>query len=517
MARGRKRSRAEDAAPAGGSLLQPLPSEQLEARVQEDGAGPAEAPQEGLDRREDMAALARRRAAHFANYKADDSDEDGDQLHAGGKEARKLGPWSSAIQLVEARAAAAAAREDKILEAARGQLEAQEAVAWAPARDVALGPRKACRVDPLFSLSLSLIVDYLEDVETLVGLPDAIKVRLAAAAAKQRKLSPEVARLFTEGGPGEVNLPDCTQLDPETLAPLLIQAASPRLERLELGMCGRGFRDNVATALAGAEGGLRGLEALLLGGAYFLLDPGLEALLVAAPQLQELRLPQCCRITGTGLACLPQCTPLLRILDLEQCRGLGEETLAALFKPDALPALERLTLDGIAEVSDTLLTEAGLALPSLQVLSIRNCTRVTDEGISALAESCPNLQGLSIRRCQKVTDLAVAAVASNGRLQRLCVNNVPSIGKLTFAALQAHCREHLEELDISWCRGIPARALGLLADSCPNLTQLEMWGCSQVTPDFLYGHSNESLKVVGCNLQASAGPIPARMDLLMST
>lgn len=92
-------------------------------------------------------------------------------------QARKLGPWSSAIQLVEARAAAAAAREDKILEAARGELEAQEAVAWAPARDVALGPRKACRVDPLFSLSLSLIVDYLEDVETLVGLPDAIKVR----------------------------------------------------------------------------------------------------------------------------------------------------------------------------------------------------------------------------------------------------------------------------------------------------------------------------------------------------
>ncbi len=91
-------------------------------------------------------------------------------------QARKLGPFSSAKQLVEARGAVAAAREEKILEAARGQLEAQDAVAWAPSRDVALGPRKACRVDPLFSLSLSLIVEYLEDVETLVGLPDAIKV-----------------------------------------------------------------------------------------------------------------------------------------------------------------------------------------------------------------------------------------------------------------------------------------------------------------------------------------------------
>lgn len=84
------------------------------------------------------------------------------------------------------------------------------------------------------------------------------------------------------------------------------------MERLELGLCGRGFLDSVAKALAGAEGGLHGLEALLLGGAYSLLDSGLETLLASAPNLRELRLPQCCRLTGTGLACLPHCTPLLR-------------------------------------------------------------------------------------------------------------------------------------------------------------------------------------------------------------
>ena len=69
---------------------------------------------------------------------------------------------------------------------------------------------------------------------------------------------------------------------------------------------------------------------------------------------------------------------MCRILDLEECRGLGRDTLAALFKADALPALERLTLDGIAEVSDSLLTQAALALPALQVshplhLNVFNC------------------------------------------------------------------------------------------------------------------------------------------------
>ena len=46
-----------------------------------------------------------------------------------------------------------------------------------------------------------------------------------------------------------------------------------------------------------------------------------------------------------------------------------------------------------------------------------------------------------------------------------------------------HCvaiRETLEELDASWCRGVTAQGLGLLADSCPNLNSLRLFGCSQV-------------------------------------
>ena len=40
--------------------------------------------------------------------------------------------------------------------------------------------------------------------------------------------------------------------------------------------------------------------------------------------------------------------------------------------------------------------------------------------------------------------------------------------------------EVLEELDLSWCRGVSGPAVGLLADSCPNLRKLRLFGCSQV-------------------------------------
>ena len=38
----------------------------------------------------------------------------------------------------------------------------------------------------------------------------------------------------------------------------------------------------------------------------------------------------------------------------------------------------------------------------------------------------------------------------------------------------------LEEVDLSWCQGISGPALGLLADSCPRLLKLRLFGCSQV-------------------------------------
>ena len=56
----------------------------------------------------------------------------------------------------------------------------------------------------------------------------ALQVKLAAAVAERRKLTPEAARLFSEGLPGEVVLPDCTQLEEPHLSALLSECASHR-------------------------------------------------------------------------------------------------------------------------------------------------------------------------------------------------------------------------------------------------------------------------------------------------
>lgn len=483
------------------------------------------------DRREVMADVARRRAAHFANYAADE-DEGSGALK--GKEARTLGPWSSARQLVEARSAAVAARQEKILDASRVS-PGKAAVSWTPRRDPKLGSRPICRVRPLFELCADVLVEYIEDVESLLGLPDSIKNRLSAAVCQQRKLSNEVVHLFSEGGPAEIVLTNCAALEPDAMATVLKDVATSRLERLELTFCGRGLTESTAAALAGA-GPLDRLQVLALRGAYRLTDTALCSILRNTSNLQVLRLPQNSLLTEASIKQLPGLLPLLRELDLSECRGVSGAALHSILT-GALPLLESVMLTGIPEVSNALLAEMALGLPlrhisvarcagvsdeglralaaacpHLLTLRADACTKITDAGIVALAESCKELQVLSLHGCTKVSDEAVAAVALHGSLTSLNVNSIPGIGLSTIKALATATRDRLEELDISSCRNVPTEALGMLADCCVALKKLHIFCCSQITEQFLYGHSNDNLEVVGGKLGISA-PVSAKIVL----
>ena len=52
---------------------------------------------------------------------------------------------------------------------------------------------------------------------------------------------------------------------------------------------------------------------------------------------------------------------------------------------------------------------------------------------------------------------------------------------------------------MSFCRQLDDAALGTLADACPQLRSLAVFGCSSATRTFLDGHCNDQLAVAGCN------------------
>jgi len=480
--------------------------------------------------------LARRRAAHFAtwdgglnNNNGNDRAVDADGVHAGGSSARELGPWSSAVQLAHARKEEKEKRENKILEAARGEKtihdgQAAEKSIWKPSRDPSLGARPCCNVPLLSQITTRLVTDLIEDVQTLFGLPDLVKIQLATEVSKRRALNPTTLRLFTEHSPTEICLPDCSKLDPEVLLPGILDAATRTLETLELRLVGRGMTNTVATSLS-SQGVLSSLKHLRLTGAYRLSDEGLISVLQRTPKLLSLGLPQCSRIAGPAIEALPQLTPNLKELDVTECRGLSGSTLTNAIS--GLPKLESLIIDGISSEIDDLILDviASGAVPMLHSLSLAACPQITSTGIKKvvtavphmrrlvlsecsnvdaatvveIAGTCKQLEEISLRRCIAVDDIAVEALSTLDKLRKIDLSGITGLTEGAVVALAKNgAAASLQEVDLSWCRGVSAASLGLLADSCRHLKKLHLWGCSQVDgSDFELGHSNTELVLVG--------------------
>lgn len=145
--------------------------------------------------------------------------------------------------------------------------------------------------------------------------------------------------------------------------------------------------------------------------------------------------------------------------------------------------------------------QAGGGSSGLEELYFDECTAVTDTGLAAVSASCRGLKVLSVRRCTRLTDSSLIAVAERGTLETLSVNGVHQVTSALINSLTTCCKDTLHDLDISFCRDVSESALGKMVDHCVNLRRLRVYGCSQLTKRFLYGHGNERLtEIMGATL-----------------
>jgi DNA repair protein RAD7 len=132
----------------------------------------------------------------------------------------------------------------------------------------------------------------------------------------------------------------------------------------------------------------------------------------------------------------------------------------------------------------------------LEELVLDECAVVSDDGLLAVLGATRQLRVLSLRRCGRLTDASLVPAVQRGTLEVLSVNGLHQLSSRTLAELSRSCREVLRELDVSFCRNVAEGALGQLVDACERLAVLKVYGCSQLTPRFLHGHSNEGLTQV---------------------
>ncbi|KAJ6799184.1 DNA repair protein rhp7 isoform X1 [Iris pallida] len=381
------------------------------------------------------------------------------------------------------------------------------------------------RVPSLKDLSMTVLVENAEEIESLEGIPDMLKETLVSMLFSKRKMSMHVLGIYLAGSPVKVQLSDCSWAAEEEFIAFLGGLNCAPLSVLQLDLCGRFMTDYVLRAtLAKSPRNLPSLTTISLKGAFRLSDDGLDALVTSAPLLSSVNLGGCNLLTSDGIINLAnKLNPVLRELVLDDCQNVDAMVILPALKK--LKFLEVLSIARIQNVDDSFvynlvrvcgpqikelvfadcqkLTTASMRAigencSKLCVLDIRNLVQLNDLAISHLASGCRSMQKLKLRR-NKFSDEAIAAFieASGGSLIELSLNHIVKVAEYTALAISMCCTQSLQSLDLSFCRDITDEALGLIVDSCSSLSFLTLFGCSQITDSFMKGHSNFNCKIIG--------------------
>ncbi|KAK6941299.1 hypothetical protein RJ641_026676 [Dillenia turbinata] len=481
--------------------------------------------------REQHRDIARQNAARFAHFPSRErgeeiAEEDEGAVPVSGDAQQNIedwpGPFSTAMKIIRDR--------ERKLNVGKGSSSLQETkhmeVIWTPRKDRG---RVQLRPSPpsLQELSLGILAKNADAIASLEHVPDVMRHKLSHQLCDSRRMNAHIFDLLLCGSPTEIRIWDCSWLTEEQFLKSIVACDTSKLTVLQLDQSGRCLPDYILSAtLAQSSNFLPALTTISLGGACRLSDVGLSALVSAAPALRSVNLTQCSLLTFDGINALANSLgSILRELYLDDCYNI--DVMLMLPAMRKLEQLEVLSLAGIQSVTDRFLCEfINMHGSRMKELILNDCVKLTDYSMKAIGENCSKIRALGLLNLHKLTDSAMGYLAngcqametlklcrnafsdeaiaafletSGGSLKELSLNNVVKVGYNTALSLGRHSR-NLLSLDLSWCRYLTDELLGYIVDSCSLLRVLKLFGCTQVTNEFVEGHSNPQVQIIGLKM-----------------
>lgn len=145
--------------------------------------------------------------------------------------------------------------------------------------------------------------------------------------------------------------------------------------------------------------------------------------------------------------------------------------------------LTKIVLPGCSRVTDRTLYHIADKCPRLEYLDLRACEQVSDKGLKIIAKYCPNLTLINVGRTsggELVTYKGIKHLARQTQVNTLGLAGC-EIDDRAIWELALNRGVHLQRLSLNNCRLLTDASVPRILSYTPNLSVLEIRGCTQIT------------------------------------
>src|SRR5258706_3417253 len=227
------------------------------------------------------------------------------------------------------------------------------------------------------------------------------------------------------------------------------------------------------------------------------------ALVQNCTKLEELKLSELGKLKDSWLEYIHQLT-LLRSLSLSRpSESLTDKPVVELLGKIGA-RLEHLDLSGNDELTDVLLRGGiGKNCTSLQSLAFSGVTQLTDGGVAAFFKQWKQDEGISYEVKNTEDCMDIDRPVTNRPLSSVDLSQIAELGTDALLALLLHSGPDIIKLSINGWKSTEEEALSVIAQSAPQLQELDVGWCREVD-DFLVGkllgmgQTDEDRRSAGC-------------------
>eukprot|EP00042_Codosiga_hollandica_P055178 m.765949 g.765949 ORF g.765949 m.765949 type:complete len:650 (-) comp59064_c0_seq36:2032-3981(-) len=369
------------------------------------------------------------------------------------------------------------------------------------ARDGTLLQEIRGSVSSLQDICVKFISDNFDSLPAFGYLSSEAKFKISSLLCRQRRLKDNIMQLFTPMDDEILSLIDCADLSPNSYR--LLAHTATNLTMLELRQCGQltdsefdylSTQTPVLTHLtlegcflisdasfAGFFENHPDLTSVTLLAARKLATRGLKALSGSCPRLASLKLDSCASIVGADLEHLATLTRL-NTLHLTHCDQLIDAAASTALQSFPIAQLRSVEISGSWKLADAFVLVLATKAAVLEEVGLGSLPDVSNDALISFWSSCPLLSRVNLRQTSQTTEDTILRLLDHAARQitHLSLNGLYQTSSKVLHRLANECFR-LQELDVSWCRGVTDEWFMDIVAGNRDLSQIGVWGCSKLS------------------------------------